>query len=34
MKTTISAKGMNVTPAIERRILRKTQTMEIGRAHV
>ncbi|MDD2562506.1 MAG: ribosome-associated translation inhibitor RaiA [Eubacteriales bacterium] len=27
MKTTISAKGMNVTPAIERRILRKTQTM-------
>ncbi|MDD4080365.1 MAG: ribosome-associated translation inhibitor RaiA [Eubacteriales bacterium] len=27
MKTTISAKGMNVTPAIERRILKKTQTM-------
>ncbi len=27
MKTTISAKGMNVTPAIENRILKKTQTM-------
>ena len=27
MKTTISAKGMNVTPAIERRVLKKTQTM-------
>ena len=27
MKTTISAKGMNVTPAIENRVLKKTQTM-------
>ena len=27
MKTTNSANGMNVTPAIERRRLRKTQTM-------
>ncbi len=27
MKTTINAKGMNVTPAIENRVLKKTQTM-------
>jgi putative sigma-54 modulation protein len=27
MKTTITAKDMNITPAIENRVLRKTQTM-------
>jgi len=27
MKTTMTAKGMNITPAIENRVLRKTQTM-------
>lgn len=27
MKTTMTAKGMNITPAIEERVLRKTQTM-------
>ena len=27
MKTTMTAKGMNITPAIEDRVLRKTQTM-------
>ena len=27
MKTTMTAKGMNISPAIENRVLRKTQTM-------
>ncbi|NLM86565.1 MAG: ribosome-associated translation inhibitor RaiA [Clostridiales bacterium] len=27
MKTTMTAKGMNITPAIENRVLKKTQTM-------